>query len=485
VADQTITPLDPTSADTVRYELGRQNWAPASEDQHPWLPDFLHGGSGNVRLAEDQVIDLVILGDGYETATQFRSQLQGWLDDFFAVEVYERFRGAFRIRAVFTRSTEPCSTNRNTHYGVKVDSQGKIERDGWWNAGSNAGRRFRNRLFESVDRFSVNLARYPASLQVGGDHSVIHNELKGLYSNLVVMMLARSQDEEGHILGNATGMTRRVRRRTGTHLNVAFGAHSLHELGHALAYLEDEYISDRGSRASRHNPGSPSIFTLANLSFGDRLKDALWLHISPWGIAPRQAAGSEPSPLVGWLWRGGEQDKGVWHAEYQCLMNGKHPNYAYTTDRDLDPTANPPASCNRFDTEERGVDLRWRNPPRYCLWCQEIVVVRILEKTGQLAMAGDPSDVNARGRTWYARWAADGRGRYWTFFDVPLQIQEREALYASPGTEPGSFCQIQNADGSYRDLARSDLYRPFDADSREATALGPPGDDVELLMLIA
>lgn len=485
MADLTITALDPISAETVRYELGRENWAPAFEDGHSWVPGFLHCESGNVRLNEDQSIDVVILGDGYEAEDQFHSQLDWWLGDFFAVEVYERFRGAFRIRAVFTRSEEPCSVSRNTHYGVKVDANGKIKRDNWWNADSAKGRRFRRRLFESVERFAVNWVRYPGNLQVGGGSTVLHNELGGLYSHLVVMMLARSRNKDGNIIDNATGMTRRVRRRRGTHLNVGFGSHSLHEFGHAFAYLEDEYISKRGRRAGRANPSNPSVFTLSNLTFGDRLASALWLHISPWGMAPRQAAGAEPSPIVGWLWRGGEQDKKVWHSEYQCLMNGRHQNYAYTSDAAEDPTADPPESCNRFDREEHGADLRWRNPPRYCLWCQEIVVTRILEKTGQLALAGDPGDVNARGRVWYMRWAADGRRRYWNFFDVPGQIREREALYASPGTEPGSFCQIQNEDGSYRDLERSDLYRPFDADSREATATGPPGDEEELMMVVA
>ena len=161
-------------------------------------------------------------------------------------------------------------------------------------------------------------------------------------------------------------------------------------------------------------------------------------------------------------------------------MNGKHENYAYTSDEDEDPTADPPDNCSRF--EDGGVDLRWRNPPRYCLWCQEIVVLRILEKTGQLALAGDPASINDRGEVWYSRWIDDGRQRYWDFFNVDKQIADREALYASPNLEPGSLCQLKKADGTYLKLQDSDLYHVFDADP--ITYGDPPAadDGEELLM---
>jgi hypothetical protein len=485
MADKTVTPLDPSGATTIRYELGRANWAPAAEDGHPWMPAAVHGDAGTIRLNEDQVIDILILGDGYETRSQFEDRLAIWLDEFFDTEVYDTFCGAFRIRALFTPSPEACTTNRHTHYGVKVDDDGRIEGDGWWNADTSRGRRFREALFDAVDRYSVNLARYPSSLEVGGDRTVIHNELKGLYSNLVVMMLARSQTSSGGTIANASGMTRRVRRRAGTYLNVGFGSHSLHEFGHAFAYLEDEYISDRGSQAGRANPTTRSVFTLSNLAFSDRIGRALWLHISPWGLSPRVGAGSDPSPIVGWLWRGGEHDRRVWHSEYQCLMNGRHQNYAYTPDAAADPTASPPTGCNRFDAGEGGADLRWRDPPRYCFWCEEIVVIRILEKTGQLALAEDSANINSRGRIWYERWVAEGRRHYWALLDVANRIALREALYAAPATEPGSFCQIINPDGSYRRLDRSDLYRPFDADGPVPTASPALGDDELLVMLNA
>jgi hypothetical protein len=476
VADTSIVNLDPGSTDRARYVLGRGNWAPPAQNGRPWVPD-LTNPSAAVRLTGDQVIDVLILGDGYTDQGEFEAHLADWLDDFYAVEVYDRFRGAFRVRALFTRSDERCSAVRRSYYRVAINSSGGVSGNNWWNAGTSNGRLFRRRLFDAAEAFDANGRRYPSSLDVSAGGLVIHNELARLYSHLVVVMLVWAQGDSGPY--SASGRTRRVKRRS-SYVNVAFGAYSLHEFGHAFAYLEDEYIDGRGSRARRRNPRDPSLFTLSNIAFSDRLASALWTHLSPWGSAPRQAAGEEPSPTVGWLWRGGEHDRRVWHAEYHCLMNGSHDNYAYTSTQAQDPTAGPDG---RYHGD--GANLRWRHPPRFCLWCQEIVAARILEKTGQLAAPGDPSGINARGRVWYERWVAQWRRLYWTFFDVTRQIRERESLYANPALEPGSFTDIRRPDGTYLPVWRSDLYKPFRAAPGGGTASPDAGDDEELVMLNA
>jgi hypothetical protein len=86
---------------------------------------------------------------------------------------------------------------------------------------------------------------------------------------------------------------------------------------------------------------------------------------------------------------------------------------------------------------------------------------------------------------WHARWIADGRLRYWAYFDVDRQIDDREALYAAPGLEPGSFCQILNDDGTYLPLGRSDLYRVFRGEAVAAGIPPPANDGEELLMIVA
>lgn len=491
--DVTVTPLDALSSDLIRYEIGAGNWKPAAEAGRGWVPDLGGAAGATVRLEESQRIDVLILGDGFETESSFRSMLDDWIADFFEVEVYQRFPGAFRVRALFTRSDEPASMNRRSFYGVGIDGKGNILRDPqWWQLDDFLGTTFRERLWSSIGAFTdANLTSYPGSLS---NSPVIHNPLAGLYSNLVVVMLVRRGQTNSSgvtmISTSPVGMTRRVdlahvQLPLGVSLetfgvNVGFGSNSLHEFGHAFAYLEDEYISERGSRADRQNPSSPSVFNVSNLTFDTRLEHVPWLHLSPWGRAPRQAAGEAPSPIVGWLWRGGEKDERVWHSEYQCLMNGRHENYAYTPVAASDPTASPPTTCRRFGKD--GCDLRWRKPPTYCLWCQEIVVIRILEKTGQLATARDDDSIDERGRAWYRDWVAEGRADYWETFEMAARIVEREGWYADPSLRPDDLCQLERADGTYLRLDLSPLYKVFDAEPRPATP-GPDLEDGEVLLM--
>lgn len=438
------------AADADVYELGPEHWNPG------WLPDF-RSAKERVALADNQMIDVVILGDGYETAAQFEEQLDAWLADFHALDVYSRFRGAFRLRAVFTDSPEPASLARGSHYGVKADDDG-VSDDGWWRGSSTRSREFRRRLFESVDRLTVNRRRYPTSLDVGGADTVIHNGLARMYSNLVVAMLVRTASRP-----NTSGRTRDVPAPGGARVNVAFGALALHEFGHAFAYLEDEYIGGRDRTASRRNPSLPSIFTLSNLSFSDRLEDVLWLHLSPWGTVPRTAAGAAPSPIVGWLWLGGEAGKRVWHSEYQCLMNGQHENYLFT----------PVAADDGVFTEGAKVSLRSRD--RFCFWCEEIVAARVLEKTGQLAAPGDPAGVNARGRRWHDHWISIWRVLYWSSADLSSRMSAREAFYADAPNFP-----LLESNGLQ--LERSGLLQPFRSAGGGAGA--PPGSEDEEASLL-
>ena len=480
MADLTVTALDPLSGDRVRYDVGKDNWAPAAEGGRGWVPDL--GGSGTVQLPESGRIDVLLLGDGFQSESDFHAKLDSWIAAFFEVEVYERFRGAFRIRALFTRSDEPASADRGSFYGVAIDEDGDIPSSpAWWQDTDDEGDKFRAMLGSSISVFTdINLARYPDSLN---NSPVIHNPLSNLFSNLVVVMLVRRTKPNGSISTSPSGLTRRVELESPADagLNVAFGEYSLHEFGHAFAYLEDEYISGRGDEANRSNPSTPSVFNLSNLSFDTHLNQVPWLHLSPWGDTPRQAAGPAPSPIVGWLWRGGEADEKVWHSEYQCLMNGTHENYAYTPDAASDPTAAPPTSCARF--VDGGVTLRWRDPPTYCLWCQEIVVIRILEKTGRLATPNDDPSINERGEAWYQDWVADGRSGYWETFDVADQIRERESWYADPSLRPGDLCQLLRADGTYLRLESSPLYQVFDAEPVASGSAPSPDDGEELLMV--
>jgi hypothetical protein len=201
----------------------------------------------------------------------------------------------------------------------------------------------------------------------------------------------------------------------GMKVQVAFGENALHEFTHAFASVLDEYITGGGRRrfpteffldASR-----PSIFELFNVTFtvvGDQVP---WRHLAGDALRPRKN-----DSWVGQMWVGGGDgsfggEYGVWHSEYKCLMNGGHDNYLYRTDENL------PGPFS----------LRTRD--RLCLWCEEIVTIRILEKTGAFTLPGDPGDINELGRVWYWRWVDEMRRNYWRDFKVDSRINDREAWY--------------------------------------------------------
>jgi hypothetical protein len=248
---------------------------------------------------------------------------------------------------------------------------------------------------------------------------------------------------------------------------VAFGAYTIHEFSHAVGLLLDEYIDGRGTRSTRVNPAIPSVFTLSNLSYADRDDSVPWLHLAPTGRFRRTAGGSDPSPLVGWLWAGGVKQTGVWHSEYRCLMNGQHDNFAFTQVASNDPTANADGTY----TDENGAKLRDRD--RFCLWCQEIITIRILEKTDQLMEAGDPANPNKQGQTWYVRWVSELREKYYRLLAVHQQILDAEAHYAT--LNPGR---------NHEPLWRSDLYTVPIASGTQPSGPVPMLADEELYLLL-
>ena len=416
----------------VRYELGRLNWGAP-------VPDLRRPGS-TVNVNPGRLVDVVILGDGYLNAAEFEAQLTTWIDAFFALTVYDVFAGAFRIRALHEPSSERVSTARRSRYRCKlVGDDGGVSKDGWPAGDTDDDATFRERLWAAVDSFDdVHLRRYSADLSVGNDGAITDRHLRHTYRNLIVAMLVHTEDST-----NVSGMTRNVPRALDEDTNgrVAFGAFSIHEFSHAFGFLLDEYINGRDGTNARRNPEQPSVLTLSNVTYSDRDDAVPWLHLAPTGRFPRTASLDDPSPTVGWLWAGGVVLDGAWHAEYRCLMNGTHDNYAFTRVDAEDPTANPDGSY----TDEHGANLRDRE--RFCAWCQEIVVIRILEKTDLLRDDADPADPTEQGQVWYDRWVADLREGYFTTFAVADQLRAAESRFATMA--PGAHGEP---------LWRSDLY---------------------------
>ena len=442
----------------IRYDIGLANWDVSSGATRQ-IPVLVPGTSST--LGDDDIIDIVILGDGYQTRQQFESVLDEWMDGFFAVAVHKAFASAFRIRALFTPSDEPASASRGSHYRVKIDDDG-VTTGGWWNGLFRPDQMFRRRLFASLEEFAdLDWRRYPPDLDTGGGDTVLHDDLPGMVRNTVVSMLVQSADDD-----NVSGRCRAVNvpdavidDEDRAVVNVAFGAHPIHELGHALVYLEDEYIRDRAKSAKRDNPESISVFTQSNLSFSEVVGEVPWAHLSPWGLVPRQGAGRDLQPLVGWMWRGGEQDLDVWHAEYQCLMNGQSQNYRFAPTDELDVD---------------GLGEKLRTETRFCLWCQEIVVLRLLEKLNRFEQAeGAPDDINELGVWAMTQWVDEWRSLYWQAFDIVAALTDREqalgAMTPGPNNEP---------------LWQSPLYSVPTAAGSGALGTADPMTDGEQMMLL-
>jgi hypothetical protein len=412
-----------------------------------FIPNIETGGIETI--SGDEIIDIIIIGDGYTCPNPisncednlFFSDAQTWYDNLFdpcdGIRPYSLFRRAFRVHAVFEPSDDHASADRESYFRVKVSCDAdandpnracSIDPDSdWQRDGTDADNIvFRDRLFQAIDDVnaftsgSLNLTKYPDDM---GDF----DKLEGLYRNLVVAFLVRGyKNIPKTIVDHLSGFADNVESMTGSppdKVRVGFGRGWEHEFGHAFAFLKDEYIGNnrRGMTSTGTNPSEWSVFNLSNLTYSNGRCDLLWWHISPGGIYNPNVRS-----LIGNLFKGGGYEHGVWHSEYQCLINGGHHNYL----------------CDNDDPNSGYYDLR--DHKHYCFWCEEIVAIRILEKARQI---GTQTPSVAVGKTWFDRWESTLRHAYYTHFDIPTLIAEKDACYAlfSGGSCPSEYADCENA----------------------------------------
>ncbi|MHC4543357.1 MAG: hypothetical protein ACYTDW_01330 [Planctomycetota bacterium] len=413
-----------------------------------FIPNIETGGIEPI--SGDEIIDIIIIGDGYTCPNPlsnceddlFFNDANNWYNNLFdpcdGIRPYSFYRKAFRVHAVFEPSNDHASTDRESYFRIKVtcdtdanDPNKACSLDGskWYQDGTDTDNIvFRDRLFQAIDDVnaftsgSLNLTKYPDDM---GDF----DSLEGLYRNLVVVILVRGyRDIPKTVVGHLGGFAANVEAMTGSppdKIRVGFGRGWEHEFGHAFAFLKDEYIGDdkRGTTSDGTNPDpcDRSIFNLSNLTYSNARCDLLWPHIAPGG-----RYNPNVRSLIGNLFKGGGNEHGVWHSEYQCLINGGHHNYLCDND---DP-------CSGY------YDLR--DAERYCFWCEEVVAVKILEKARQI---GTQVPSVAVGKTWFDHWEDTLRHAYYTHFDIPSLIEEKDACYAlfSGGSCPSGYPDCDNA----------------------------------------
>ena len=384
--------------------VGADNW------ERPWVPDLRNGGEPTP-ISLDRRIDVIILGDGYlpQERGLFEREVQAWYDRFLEYEPYRHFSGAFRVRGVWTPSRDRATPDRRSHYRLPSTSR----------AVGSATPQVRRAIFDAIEAIGYNPARSD-----------------GVLTHTTAVMLIRN--ERGR---NPSGVARVIQspdRRT--RLRVAFGAYTHHEFGHSYGGLRDEYIRGPGSVSNRTQPEHVCIHSVSNIAYTDDSSRIPWRHMMPGGeINP------DPNSVIGLLWPGGVVEQGAWHAEPRCLMNGTHDNW-------------------NFSMTRRGVTLRDRD--NYCFWCEEILVARTLEKTGQLG------SIDCGIELWQA-WERI-RPLYHELFGVPERIAARNAehaqerLYAAPLVErprvmlagaPGIEAELEPVEAADGDQPRPGLLR--------------------------
>lgn len=427
------------------------------------IPD-LGSTTGTVTLQDSELIDVIILGDGFRSSDQplFEAEVAELYEELFGfglpgIDPYPAFMDAFRVWSVFTESGDYVDeTAGGTYYGLKVNCESDDPdnvrglNDPTNDADDTVSAPLRSGIETAIGEIAFNNSSYPSDLNttVPGDEApILHNELAGMYRRMVVVMLVQAQCGTGSVeLDTVFAFTRRIIVTDPASgelrwLNVSFGERRLHEFGHAFAYLEDEYIEPRGSWPGGHpdwpdrsnpDPADRSVFLLSNLTYSNDRCDLLWPH-----LAPGSTYNPDPRSYIGNLFVGGEQEQGVWHSEYKCLMNGQHKNYR----------------CDISDTAPN-VNLRDLDPPagvgHLCFWCQELTALRILEKTGELDRLMDvPGDLNFQGEAWYTGWVDTYRDNYHRRFDTASRIRVKDRCYrGETGTPVEEACLQTDFDAS-------------------------------------
>lgn len=346
-----------TAPDEDLVPVGRENW------ERPWVPD-LRRPEAPVLIPLEKRLDVLILGDGYLEGERalFEQDVRDWYDGFLKLLPWSRFRGAFRVRGLWTASAGRATPERRSHYRLPATALGVGEPD---------LPETRRAVFEAIEKAGCNSARE-----------------RGRLTHVTVVMLVRNEFRR-----NPSGMSRLLfSPEGGGAVGTAFAAYTHHEFGHAYGGLRDEYIRTAGSRADGKPPEPPSLHTVSNLSYTRELERLPWAH-----LAPGSPLNPDPHSVIGVLWIGGIAEEGVWHSEARCLMNGAHENW------DLSRT-------------RRGVSLRDRS--RFCFWCEEILVARTCHRTGLL---GNSSD----GEILWRRWVEEFRPLYHRAFGVADRLRRQ------------------------------------------------------------
>ena len=339
------------------------------------IPDIRDGQL--VMLDHEHMVHVLLVAEGYTAADLARFHLgtsndvDDWMDQWEALDVYNDFREAFcfwKLPAVSNARIVPGGAVEDTAFRVPVDSGGDVDLPS-----GSATDTVSARVWAEVLRLPFPPRYfYPTTA----------TRTRGLAKNVVVsaMLYDPARGRSGY--SGTTALL--VNPQNGNQsVATAFSRNLAHEFTHAFARLRDEYLSIDGSRSCVVNSGAWYSSNVSNLSCDATCANVPWSHLVAGGaINPSQ------NGLIGAF---GHTEDG-YHSELKCLMNG---------DRD-------------DNAEVYGGESELRTEERMCNFCRELTAFRLFERIGRL-------DDTA---TSYAYWETQYRQPFYqTYgFDVPAVV---------------------------------------------------------------
>ncbi len=232
----------------------------------------------------DEKVDLVFLPEGYIVSEmeKFESDARRFMELLFATPPYDTRRSDFNIWAVDIPSEES---------GADVSGKGY----------------FKNTAFNS-GFYTFGLERYLTTSDMKSVRDAVWNVPCD-----AIFILVNTETYGGSGMYNFYAM--------GAADNKLTQKVFVHELGHSIAGLADEYFSSEVAYNDfynlSHEPWEPNITTLVDF-------DSKWRDLLPQGTAvPTPAEGNDDK--VGVYEGGGYMSKGVYRPMVHCMMRDYHP----------------------------------------------------------------------------------------------------------------------------------------------------------------
>jgi hypothetical protein len=320
-----VAALTPSGETDLCYEVSA---TPGGEWVLRWLGtgvfDDLLTGNPVPRVPIADRLHILLFPEGYLQAElgDFESDIADWIDQVFALDVYDAFRQAFVIWYL-PRASSTHIGGGDTAFQVPVQSSG-----GTWVTSTIAyDGETASRAWAAIDLFN-----YPPTDFSGGG--------LGTVRKLTAAFLIYDPDR-GRAGVSGRALSLRNPASSAQRLSSAFGVDHHHEFTHAFSAVYDEYMEEDFNGQQWPTDGTSNVVNASACSE------------VPWSHLLAGAGIHDTAELVGAF---GRSHIGF-HSEFLCLMNGGHDNPTYYGDN-------------------------WLRVDRMCNYCRELTAFRVFQRSG-------------------------------------------------------------------------------------------------------